>query len=102
MPKYISEEKKPDDRPDRKTQMDHLCVTTALLTSWVWPRVYNKMREPNCITLARELSRAAQRFEKEWRAKTFDERDGYYIDAVDRLAWDLEKELTDLFCEEPE
>jgi len=98
MPKYVSEEKKPDDgRAAGKTQVDNLCVTTALLASQVWPRVYGKMREPDSITLARELSQAAQRFEKEWRAKSFDERDGYYIDAVDRFAEDLEKELMDLF-----
>lgn len=78
---------------DYQVNVAELGETIALLTSQVWHKVYDNMREPDCTQLATAIRDAAIRFESEWQARDKDEKDGYYLDEIDRFAEKLTERL---------
>ena len=93
-----AKEKQAEVRKEVAQRKGELGETIAMLTAQVWHKVYDEMREPDCTVLSCAIRDAAYKFEKEWYAKPFEERDGYYIDTIDEFAERLIKELKDLYC----
>jgi len=94
----VIQNKQKEVREERDLRKRQLGETMVLLTSEVWRRVYDKMREPNCSQLAQEIVSEAITFEKYWQEKPFEEKDGYYLDEIDAFAEKLTEKLTNLLC----
>lgn len=96
----VAEFRQSEVRKDREQKRGEEGETIVMLTSQVWDKIYPNMKEPDCTMLSCLIRDAAYQFEKEWYAKPFDERDGYYIDFIDEFAQKLVKQLTEDYCVE--
>lgn len=94
----IIKQKQAEVRAERKQRKGELGETMVLLTSEVWYRVYDKMREPDCTQLAVEIRDAAIEFETKWQQRDEDEKDGYYLDEIGNLADKLTERLIESYC----
>lgn len=75
-----------------------LGITIAMLTSEIYPAIYDNMREQDCVSLCNDIRLSAMRFEKRWQEwmKNDEERD--YIEEIGLWAEKEIKELKDLWC----
>jgi len=75
-----------------------LGITIAMLTSEIYPAIYDNMREQDCVSLCNDIRLSAIKFEKQWQEwmKNDEERD--YIEEIEKWAEKEIKELKDLWC----
>ena len=75
-----------------------LGITIAMLTSEIYPAIYDNMREQDCVSLCNEIRLSAIKFEKQWQEWMEKEEDHDYIKEIGLWAEKEIMNLKDMYC----